>query len=139
MAHPMLTAGNYGGAFGPPPGRAANWAERSMSFTPCAPERCGDVASSHKRKRQVMINFHRPIAGSFTVGILVMCVLLAISAPASARGGGGGGGGGGSHGSHGPGRPPPPVFVEGSPAGRAVGSDCYISRRPVTRASSNTV
>jgi hypothetical protein len=86
-----------------------------------------------------MINFHRPIAGGFTVGILVMCVLLAMSAPASARGGGGGGGGGGSHGSHGPGRPPPPVFVEGSPAGRAVGSDCYISRRPVTRASGNTV
>src|SRR5882672_10792178 len=91
MAHPMLAASIYGGAFGPPPGRAANWAERSMSFTPRAPERGGDVASSHKRKRQVMINFHRPIAGSFTVGILVMCVLLAISAPASARGGGGGG------------------------------------------------
>jgi hypothetical protein len=85
-----------------------------------------------------MINFSRSIAGGFTVGILVMCV-LAMSAPASARGGGGGGGGGGWHGSHGPGRPPPPVFVEGSPAGRAVGSDCSISRRPVTGASGNTV
>jgi len=84
-----------------------------------------------------MINSHRSIAGGFTVRILVMSVLV-MSTPASARGGGGGGGGG-WHGSRGPGRPPPPVFVEGSPAGRAVGSDCSISRRPVTGASGNTV
>ena len=83
MAHPVLTAENYGGASWPPPGRADR-AERSMSIHPSRRERRGDVASSHKRKRQVMINFHRSIAGGFTVGILVMCV-LAMSAPASAR------------------------------------------------------
>jgi len=79
-----------------------------------------------------MINFHKPIAGGFTVAIMVMYV-LAMSAPASARGGGGSGG------SHGPGRPPPPVFLEGSEAGRAVGSGCYISRKPVTNAYGQTV
>ena len=83
-----------------------------------------------------MIKFQKPIAGGFDVGILVVGV-LALSAPASARGGGGGGGGS-SHSSHGPGRPPPPVFLEGSPAGRAVGSNCSISRKPV-RTSGNTV
>jgi len=67
-----------------------------------------------------MINFHKPIAGGF----LVMCI-LAVSMPASARGGGS---------SHGPGRPPPPVFLEGSAAGRAVGSGCSISSKPVTNA-----
>src|SRR5258707_14032996 len=98
-----------------------------MSFTPRGRERRG-IASNHKRKRQIMINFQKPIAGGFTVGILVMCV-LAMSTPASAKGGGG------SHGSHGPGRPPPPVFLEGSAAGRAVGSNCSISSKPVTNAS----
>jgi hypothetical protein len=75
-----------------------------------------------------MIKFQKLIAGGFTVGLLVVGV-LALSAPASARGGGG------SHGSHGPGRPPPPVFLEGSAAGRAVGSNCSISSKPVTNAS----
>jgi hypothetical protein len=79
-----------------------------------------------------MINFHKPIAGGFIVAILVMLV-LAMSAPASARGGGGSGG------SHGPGRPAPPVFLEGSEAGRAVGSSCSISRKPVTNASGKIV
>ena len=79
-----------------------------------------------------MINFHKPIAGGFTVAIVVMHV-LAMSAPASARGGGGSGG------SHGPGHPPPPVFLEGSEAGRAVGSGCSISRKPVTNASGQIV
>jgi hypothetical protein len=73
-----------------------------------------------------MIDFHKPIAGGLT-GILVMSV-LAMSAPASARSGGG---------SHGPGRPPPPVFLEGSAAGRAVGSGCSISSKPVTNAFGN--
>jgi hypothetical protein len=77
-----------------------------------------------------MINFHKSIAGSFTVAILVTCC-LAMSAPASAKGGGGSGR------SHGPGRPPPPIFLEGSAAGRAVGSGCSISRKPVTNASGN--
>jgi hypothetical protein len=79
-----------------------------------------------------MINFHKPIGGAFTVAIVVMYV-LAMSAPASARGGGGSGG------SHGPGRPPPPVFLEGSEAGRAVGSGCSISRKPVTNASGKII
>ena len=35
-----------------------------------------------------MINFHKPIAGGFAVGILIACV-LAMSAPVSAKGGGG--------------------------------------------------
>jgi hypothetical protein len=80
-----------------------------------------------------MIKFQKPVAGGIAVGILVICV-LALSAPASARGGGGS-----SHGSRGPGRPPPPVFVDSSPAGRAVGSGCSISRKPVTGAFGNTV
>ena len=79
-----------------------------------------------------MIKFQKPIAGGFAVGILVVGV-LALSSPASARGGGGS-----SHSSHGPGRPPPPVFLEGSPAGRAFGSNCSISRKPV-RTSGNTI
>jgi hypothetical protein len=85
-----------------------------------------------------MIKIHRSIAGGFSVGILIMCA-LAMSAPASARGGGGGGGGGGGHGSRGPGHPPPPIFVESSPTGRAVASDCSISRRPVTGTSGKPV
>jgi hypothetical protein len=80
-----------------------------------------------------VINFRKAI-GSFTAGIVVMCV-LALSAPASAKGGGGGGG---SHGSRGPGRPPPPVFLDSSPAGRAVGSDCAVTRKPATRPSGST-
>jgi len=79
-----------------------------------------------------MISFHKPIAGGFTVAIVVMHV-LAMCAPASARGGGASGG------SHGPGRPPPPVFLEGSEAGRAVGSSCSISRKPVTNASGKII
>lgn len=82
-----------------------------------------------------MIKFQKPVAGGIAVGTLVTC-MLALSAPAAARGGGGGGS---SHGSHGPGRPPPPVFVDSSAAGRAVGSGCSISRKPVTGASGNTV
>ena len=87
-----------------------------------------------------MINFHKPIAGGFAVGILIVGV-LAMSAPVSAKGGGGSSGshGGGSSGSHKPGRPPPPVFLEGSAAGRAVGSACSISRKPVTNASGTVV
>jgi len=85
-----------------------------------------------------MINFQKPIAVSFAVGILIACV-LAMSAPVSAKGGGGSSGsaksGGGSSGSHKPGHPPPPVFLDGSGAGRAVGSGCTISRKPVTNAS----
>ena len=77
-----------------------------------------------------MINFRKLIAGGFAVGILIACV-LAMSAPVSAKGGGGSGkGGGGSSGSHKPGRPPPPVFLEGSGAGRALGSSCSISGSP---------
>jgi hypothetical protein len=84
-----------------------------------------------------MIKLHKRIGG-FAAGILVMCV-LALSAPASAKGGWGGGGGSGSHSSRGPGRPPPPVFLDSSPAGRAVGSDCSISRKPATRGAGNSV
>lgn len=83
-----------------------------------------------------MINFRKPIAGGFTVAIVVVGI-LALSAPALARGGGGGGGGG-SHGSRGPGRPPPPVFLDSSAAGRAVGSDCALVRKPATRPSGST-
>ena len=89
-----------------------------------------------------MINFQKPIAVSFAVGILIACV-LAMSAPVSAKGGGGSSGsaksGGGSSGSHKPGHPPPPVFLDGSGAGRAVGSGCTISRKPVTNASGTVV
>ena len=83
-----------------------------------------------------MINFRKPIAGGFTVAIVVVGI-LALSAPALARGGGGGGGGG-SHGSRGPGRPPPPVFLDSSATGRAVGSDCALVRKPATRLSGST-
>jgi hypothetical protein len=79
-----------------------------------------------------MIKLHKRIAGGFAAGILITCV-LALSAPASAKGGGGGGGG--SKSSHGPGRPPPPVFLDGSTTGRAIGSDCSVPRKPVTRTS----
>ena len=75
-----------------------------------------------------MINFRKQIAGGFAVGILILGV-LATSTPVSAKGGGG------SSGSHKPGRPPPPVFLEGSAAGRAVASSCSISRKPVANAS----
>ena len=74
-----------------------------------------------------MIHFHKPIASGFAVAILIG--LLAMSAPVSAKGGGG------SSRSKKPGHPPPPVFLEGSGAGRAVGSGCSISRKPVVNAS----
>jgi hypothetical protein len=89
-----------------------------------------------------MINVQKPIAVSFAVGILIAWV-LAMSAPASAKGSGGSSGsakgGGSSSGSKKPGHPPPPVFLEGSGAGRAVGSGCSISRKPVTNASGTVV
>ena len=69
---------------------------------------------------------------AITRGVAVI-VILTMSAPAFAKGGGGGG----SRAS--PGRPPPPVFLEGSGAGRAVGSGCSISRKAVTNASGNVV
>jgi hypothetical protein len=83
-----------------------------------------------------MIDFRKAITGGFTVGILVVCV-LAISAPASAKGGGGGGGH--SAGSRPPGRPPPPVFLDGSAAVRPVGSVCSVSPKPVTNGSGNVI
>jgi hypothetical protein len=86
-----------------------------------------------------MIDLRKASAGGFGAGVLIMCV-LALSVPASARGGGGGGGGGGSsHSSRGPGRPPPPVFLDSSTTGRAIGSDCTVPRKPVTRTSGGTV
>jgi len=75
-----------------------------------------------------MATFHEPIAAGFAFAIGI-CFLF-TTLPALARGGGGGG----SHGSHGPGRPPPPVFLEGSTSGRSVASGCSISRRPITDA-----
>jgi hypothetical protein len=75
-----------------------------------------------------MINFHKPTTAGFTAGILLIGV-LGLSAPASAGPGGG----------HGPGRPPPPVFLEGSQAGRAVGTTCSISNRPIASTSGKTV
>src|SRR5260370_30135613 len=93
-----------------------------MSFNP---SRAGREAVTfclrHKQRRQIMIKLHKPIAGGFSAAILVMCV-LALSAPASAKGGGGGGGGS-SHGSRGSGRPPPPVFLDGSAPCPPPGSD----------------
>lgn len=86
----------------------------------------------------------KPIAVSFAIGILTVCV-LATSAPVFAKGGGGSsgsaksGGSSSSSGSHKPGRPQPPVFLEGSGSGRAVGSSCTISRKPVTNASGTVV
>jgi hypothetical protein len=77
-----------------------------------------------------MIDLRKPSAVSFVAGTLFIN-LLAMSVPASA--GGAGIGGGGSRG--GPGRPHPPVFLEGSPAGRAVGSGCSLSNKPVTSTS----
>ena len=79
-----------------------------------------------------MINFHKPIAGGFAIGILIAC-MLAMSTPVSAKGGGG------SHGSQKPDHPPPPVFLEGSGAGRAVGSGCSISRKPIANASGTII
>lgn len=79
-----------------------------------------------------MMSVPKPIAVSFAIGILTVCV-LATSAPVFAKGGGG------SSGSHKPGRPQPPVFLEGSGSGRAVGSSCTISRKPVTNASGTVV
>jgi hypothetical protein len=78
----------------------------------------------------MMNDFHKPIASGFAASIMVVCI-LAMSAPAFAKGGGG------SRGSSG--RPPPPVFLEGSGAGRAMGSGCSISRKPVTNASGNII
>ena len=62
-------------------------------------------------------------------GVAVAIFIVAMSASVSAKGGGG------SSTSNKPGHPPPPVFLEGSSAGRAVGSSCSISRRPVVNAS----
>ena len=132
----MLASGNYGGAFGRLPfgHRELGW---KIDFVQPsrAPREAATFFLRHKRRRQIMIKFQKPVAGGIAVGTLVTC-MLALSAPAAARGGGGGGS---SHGSHGPGRPPPPVFVDSSPAGRALGSGCSISRKPVTGASGNTV
>jgi hypothetical protein len=81
-----------------------------------------------------MIKFHTLIASGFSVAVVAVCV-LAVSDAASARGGGGGGGGGHSAGSR-PGRPSPPVFLDGSAAGRAVSSGCTtVSTKPVTDGS----
>jgi hypothetical protein len=86
-----------------------------------------------------MINFRKTIADGFAVGILVVCGLV-MSSPVSAKGSGSSGShSGGSSGSHKPGRPPPPVFLDGSAAGRAVGSSCSISRKRVTNASGTVV
>jgi hypothetical protein len=86
-----------------------------------------------------MTNVHKPIVGGFAVAILIAC-MLAMTAPVSAKGSGGSGkSGGGSSGSKKPGHPPPPVFLDGSGAGRTVGSGCSISRKPVTNASGAVV
>jgi hypothetical protein len=87
-----------------------------------------------------MTNFHKPTVGGLAVAILIAC-MLAMTAPASAKSGGGSGkSGGGSSGSQKkPGHPRPPVFLDGSGAGRAVGSGCSISRKPVTNASGAVV
>lgn len=79
-----------------------------------------------------MINFHKPIASGFAVAILV----VAMSASVSAKGSGGSSG---SSGPRKPGHPPPPVFLQGSGAGRAVGSGCSISRKPIANASGTVV
>ena len=71
-----------------------------------------------------MTHSQKPIARAVAVAILI----VAMSASVSAKGGGGS-----SH-SKKPGHPPPPVFLEGSAAGRAVGSGCSASRRPVVNA-----
>jgi hypothetical protein len=85
-----------------------------------------------------MINVLKPIAVSFAGGILIAC-MLAMSAPVSAKGSGGSAkSSGSSSASHKPGRPAPPVFLEGSAAGRALGS-CSVSRKPVTNASGTVV
>ena len=77
-----------------------------------------------------MISFHKARAAGFIAGIVFISVLA--TAPASARGGGGGMRGG-------PGGGPPPVFLEGSSSGRAVESNCSLSRNPVTNASGKII
>ena len=77
-----------------------------------------------------MISFHKARAAGFIAGIVFISVLS--TAPASARGGGGGMRGG-------PGGGPPPVFLEGSSTGRAVESNCSLSRNPVTNASGKII
>jgi len=77
-----------------------------------------------------MISFHKARAAGFIAGIVFISVLA--TAPASARGGGGGMRGG-------PGGGPPPVFLEGSSTGRAVESNCSLSRNPVTNASGKII
>ena len=72
-----------------------------------------------------MIHLLKPIASGVAVAILIVATPASVSAK----------GGGGSSNSNKPGHPPPPVFLEGSSAGRAVGSGCSISRKPVVNAS----
>ena len=79
-----------------------------------------------------MISFHKVRAAGFVAGIVFISVLA--TAPASARGGGGMGGRGMR-----PGGGPPPVFLEGSSTGRAVESNCSLSRSPVTNASGKII
>jgi hypothetical protein len=81
-----------------------------------------------------MISFHRPSAVCFIAGLWCISAVT-MSAPAFAHGSGGGGGGGMRGG---PGGGPPPVFVEGSTAGRTVGS-CAYSRGPVTNTSGRII
>src|SRR5215471_13344935 len=125
--------GAYGGAFSRLPRALRTGLKDRCLSTPRASREGRRRCLQSQRRRQTVINFRKPIGG-FTAGIVIMCV-LALSAPASAKGGGGGGG---SHGSRGPGRPPPPVFLDSSPAGRAVGSDCAVARKPATKPSGST-
>src|SRR5215813_5326970 len=97
--------GAYGGAFSRLPRALRTGLKDRCLSTPRASREGRRRCLQSQRRRQTVINFRKPI-GSFTAGIVIMCV-LALSAPASAKGGGSGGG---SHGSRGPGRPPPPFF-----------------------------
>ena len=81
-----------------------------------------------------MDSFHKARAAGLIAGIAFMSILA--TAPALARGGGGMGGGGMRGG---PGGGPPPVFLEGSSTGRAVESNCSLSRNPVTNASGKII
>src|SRR5262249_59146892 len=118
--------GAYGGAFSRLPLRALRTGlkDRCLS-TPRASREGRRRCLQSQRRRQTVINFRKAI-GSFTAGIVVMCV-LALSAPASAKGGGGGGG---SHGSRGPGRPPPPRFLDSPPARPPARSPSAVPPQP---------